>query len=251
MIGKRLAAFQYWPHMVTLVIISLAFLGYRFFAYHYTYSNDSYVAANVINIVSLVSGPITDIYVSENQKVLKGQKLVQIDSLPYKYAMEEISQDQNYKQGSINKASYEKALYLYNHSLIKAPADGYITNFNLRPGQYLSPGQTLFALIESNHWWVLTRYRETALRLIHPGDRAKITIDLYPGKVFHGHVNSIAWGIDRGQATSSTVSPLAPAEATEDWIKIAQRFPVRIDIDNLSAEYPLRIGASATTKTYH
>ncbi|CDZ77105.1 Multidrug resistance protein MdtN [Legionella massiliensis] len=327
---ERLAAFQYWPHLVTVVIIGFAFLGYRYFAYHFTYSNDAYVSANVINMASLVSGPVSKIYVCENQNVVKGQKLIEIDPRPYKYAMdkakadlniakldyenekfaitvasERLKQNQDYlnlskdhlgrykklqAKGDIAdiqlidteakikeqeagvlsaiqelriarenfdnnrvlaaKAAYRRAKYLYNHTLVRAPADGYITNFNLRRGQYISVGQGLFALVETSHWWVVTRYRETAIRLIHPGDKARITIDMYPGKVFHGHVHSIGWGINRVQAGSVAPSTLAYLEATEDWIKIAQRFPVRIYIDDLSPEYPMRIGASATTKTY-
>lgn len=327
---ERLVAFQYWPHLITVLIIGLAFLGYRYFAYYFTYSNDSYVSANIINMASIVSGPITKIYVCENQKVVKDQKLIEIDPRPYKYAMDKAAADLNiakleYENAKLaitvaseklkqsrdyfnlsknhlgryqklqakgdipdiklidteaklneqeagvtaafqelkiaqqnfdnNKvlaatANYNKARYLYNHTLVRAPAEGYITNFNLRRGQYISRGQGLFALVETSRWWVVTRYRETAIRLIHPGDRVRITIDMYPGKVFQGHVHSIGWGINRVQSGAVAPSTLAYLEATEDWIKIAQRFPVRIYIDDLSTDYPLRIGASATTKVY-
>ena len=121
---------------------------------------------------------------------------------------------------------------------------------NVRRGQYIKTGEGLFALVETKHWWVVTRYRETAIRLIKPGDKAKITLDMYPGKTFHGHVKSIGWGINRVQSGDVVQSTLAYLEATEDWIKIAQRFPVRIFFDDLSPEYPLRIGASAVTTTY-
>lgn len=327
---ERLLAFQYWPHLITIIIISLAYLGYRFFAYHFTYSNDAYVSANIVNMASLVSGPVSKIYVCENQKVVKGQKLLEIDPRPYKYAMnkakanlnvakleyenekfaitvasEKLKQNQDFlnlskdhlsryqklqAKGDIAdiqlidteaklkeqeagviaagqelriaqrnfdnnrvlaaEAAYHKARYLYNHTLVRAPTDGYITNFNLRRGQYINVGQGLFALVETRNWWVVTRYRETAIRLIRPGDKARITVDMYPGKVFRGHVHSIGWGINRVQSGDVAPSTLAYLEATEDWIKIAQRFPVRIYFDDLTPEYPMRIGASATTKTY-
>ena len=327
---ERLAAFQYWPHLITLIIIVLAFAGYRYFAYYFTYSNDSYVSANIVNMAAIVSGPISEIDVCENQKVVKGQKLIIIDPRPYKYALQKAEADLNIaklnyennkyavtvaeeklkqaqeavnlsldhliryrklvakgdlpeiqlidtetklkeQQAGVLAASQElriaqenldinpvlaatavleKAKYMYEHTTVVAPADGYITNFNLRRGQYINTGQGLFALVETKLWWVETRYRETALRLIKPGDKAKITIDMYPGKVFHGHVQSIGWGINRVQAGNVASSTLPYLEATEDWIKIAQRFPVRIYIDDVSPEYPLRIGANATTKTY-
>lgn len=148
------------------------------------------------------------------------------------------------------QAELDQAQYLLNHTTLVAPDDGYITNFNVRVGQYINPGKGLFALVETKQWWILTRYRETSLRLIRPGDKAEITIDMYPGKVFHGHVNSIGWGINRVQSGNVAPSTLEYLEATEDWIRIAQRFPVRIFIDDASDEYPLRIGASAETVTY-
>jgi membrane fusion protein (multidrug efflux system) len=148
------------------------------------------------------------------------------------------------------QAELDNANYLLNHTVLIAPEDGYITNFNVRTGQYITAGEGLFALVESKQWWVLTRYRETALRLIKPGDKAQIRVDMYPGKVFHGHVESIGWGINRVQTGNVAPSTLIYLEATEDWIRIAQRFPVRIYIDEPSDEYPLRIGASAETVTY-
>ncbi|HHF7346713.1 MULTISPECIES: HlyD family secretion protein [Legionella] len=327
---ERLAAFPYWPHLITLTIIVLAFAGYRFFAYYYTRSDDAYVSANIINMASLVAGPISKIYVCENQPVKKGQKLIEIDPRPYKYAMDKawaelqiakldyenerlaikvahdklqqnqamlaLSRDhyqrysklqqrgdipeirlinveskiqeqeamvlsaaqelqiaqQNFDDNKViaAKAVYEKARYLYEHTTVLAPTDGYVTNFNLRHGQYISVGQGLFAVVDTKRWWVVTRYRETVIRLIKPGDKAKIMLDMYPGKVFHGHVGSIGWGINRVQSGKVAPSTLVYLEATEYWIKIAQRFPVRIYIDDLTPEYPMRIGASATTITY-
>lgn len=323
-------SFKYWPQLASLAILLLGFLAYRYFAYYDTRSNDAYVSANIVNMKAIVSGPISQRYVVENQRVKKGQKLIEIDPLPYQYAVDEakarlkiaeiafqnsqhevieaqqklkraqvmlgLSQD-HYKRFSalqkkgdeakivlINltdkmkeqeaaieeatqaltiaetnvddsnvlaaKAALNQAEYLLNHTMIIAPEDGFITNFNLRVGQYINAGEGLFALVDTKKWWVLTRYRETAIRLIKPGDKAKITIDMYPGTVFHGHVGSIGWGINRVQQGNVATSTLAYLEPTEDWIRIAQRFPVRIYIDDVSDEYPLRIGASATTVTY-
>lgn len=330
MIKDRLAAFPYWPHLISLGLLLLAFAGYRFFAYHYTRSNDSYVSANIVNMATLVSGPISRIYVADNQAVQAGDKLIEIDPRPYQYAMDKAFADykmaklryetdklsiqvakdklaeaksvlalsldhyQRYlkliQKGAIPeiqlinieskvkdqeamvqsaeqqlkiavnnldvnivlaaKAKYEQARYDFNQTTLVTPTKGFITNFNLRIGQYVTKGEGLFALVETARWWVVTRYRETAIRLIKPGDKAKITIDMYPGKVFHGHVHSIGWGINRVQSGMVAPSTLTYLEATEDWIKIAQRFPVRIYIDDIDPDYPLRIGASAVTTTY-
>lgn len=322
--------FKYWPQVGVACLLICAYGAYRYFAYYDTRSNDAYVSANIVNVAAVVSGPVTQLYVLENQTVKKGEKLIEIDRLPYLYAVEQakakltiaklnyenekiavfkaeqqlqqskimfsLSQDhfKRYtplqakgdlptitlvnlidkmkdQEAAINIAEQElkiaqtnlddspilaaqaelaQAFYMLNHTILHAPEDGYITNFNVRVGQYIKPGEGLFALVETKLWWVVTRYRETAIRLIKPGDKAKITIDMYPGKVFHGHVNSIGWGINRVQSGSVAPSTLEYLEATEDWIRIAQRFPVRIYIDDVSDDYPLRIGASAETVTY-
>lgn len=275
---KESFSFKYWPQATALALLLLGYAAYRYFAYYDTRSSDAYVSAHVINMEALVSGPVTQIYVQENQKVKKGEKLLEIDPLPLHYAVEEaksklniaqlnyqnekemlINEEQQLKKNQnklaenqvlVAQAELDQANYFLNHTTLVAPKDGYITNFNLRVGQYVTAGQGLFAFIEAKLWWIVTRYRETAIRLIQPGDKATIMIDMYPGKVFHGHVQSIAWGVSRTQVDDTTLTPLPYMEATEDWIRIAQRFPVWISIDDLSDEYPLRIGASATTITY-
>ncbi|MCW8400232.1 efflux RND transporter periplasmic adaptor subunit [Legionella sp. PATHC038] len=327
---QKILEFKYWPQIAVLGLLFAGYVAYRYFAYYDTRSNDAYVSANMVNIASLVSGPVTHIYVKENQKVKKGDKLIDIDPLPYTYAVQQakaklniaklnyenekanvIKAEQRLKatqiQLNLSQDHYERysklqskgdmakitlinladkmkeqvaaikeaeeqlriaqtnlddneilaaqaelaqANYLLDHTTLVAPDDGYITNFNLRVGQYVEVGEGLFAFIETKQWWVVTRYRETAIRLIQPGDKAKIMIDMYPGKVFHGHVDSIGWGINRVQSGNVAPSTLVYLEATEDWIRIAQRFPVRIYIDDLTDEYPMRIGANATTITY-
>ncbi|CAM3073468.1 multidrug efflux system [Legionella steigerwaltii] len=327
---KKIFEFKYWPQIAVLALLLAGYAAYRYFAYYDTRSNDAYLSANMVNMASLVSGPVTQIYVKENQRVKKGDKLIEIDSLPYTYAVQQAQAKLNiaklnYENGKANVIKAEQRLqqiqiqlnlsqdhydrysklqskgdmakitlinladkmkeqvaaikeaeeqlriaqtnlddneilaaqaelgqanYLLNHTTLVAPEDGYITNFNIRVGQYIKAGEGLFAFIETKQWWVVTRYRETALRLIQPGDKAKIMIDMYPGKVFHGHVDSIGWGINRVQSGNVAPSTLVYMEATEDWIRIAQRFPVRIYIDDLTDEYPMRIGANATTITY-
>ncbi len=255
----NVSAFRFWPQVGIVILLAVAYGAYRYFAYYDTRSNDAYVSANIINITSLVSGPITKIYIKESQAVKQGDKLVEIDPLPDIYAVQ--SAKAKFNRAKLNntndtneilaaQAELDQANYLLKHTTLIAPEDGYISNFHLRMGQYIQTGHGLFALIETKKWWVVTRYRETAIRLIKPGDRAKIMIDMYPGKVFHGHVKSIGWGINRVQTGNVAPSTLAYLEATEDWIRIAQRFPVHIDIDDLTEEFPMRIGASATTITY-
>lgn len=126
------------------------------------------------------------------------------------------------------------------HCHVYAPNTGRIANFNLRIGDVLNANQTLFSLIEDNIWWVDANYKETNLTRIRPGQKAVISVDIYPNYTFKGVVNSISSG-------SGSVFSILPAEnATGNWVKVTQRFPVKIIITNPSKQYPLRVGASAT-----
>lgn len=125
---------------------------------------------------------------------------------------------------------------------VTAPADGWVSNLRLRPGQVVEPGQPLFALVEANRWWVEANFKETDLARIRPGQPASVTIDMYPGLSLAGQVESI------GPASSAAFSLLPPENATGNWVKVTQRFPVRIRLEGASPDpgRPLRVGASAT-----
>ena len=157
---------------------------------------------------------------------------------------------QNFNTNEIDaeKAALGTAEYNLNQSTIRAPTDGHVTNVYLRKGNYVNSGDFLFALVENDIWWVIARYRETVVRRIHVGDSVHVRFDMYPGKSFHGIVESIGWGINRAESsTQASKSALAYLKPTEDWIQIAQRFPVRIRMIDLPPHYPLRIGATAYT----
>jgi len=126
----------------------------------------------------------------------------------------------------------------YTHVL--APASGYIANLQLRKGDVVTSYQKLFALIEDKSWWAQANYKETQLSRIHPGQTATIKIDMYPGQIFKGKVVSISDG-------SGTSFSLLPSEnASGNWVKVTQRFPVKIVIKEKKLKYPLRLGSSST-----
>ena len=128
-----------------------------------------------------------------------------------------------------------------NHTYVNAPAAGTINNLELRPGDTVNAYQSVFALVEDQQYWISANFKETQLLRIHPGQHASIKIDMYPKLTFTGTVNSISTG-------SGTSFSLIPTEnATGNWVKVTQRFPVKVLIDPSSAgQRPLRIGASAT-----
>jgi membrane fusion protein (multidrug efflux system) len=125
---------------------------------------------------------------------------------------------------------------------VTAPAAGYVSNVTLRPGATVQAGAPLFAIIEANPWWVDANFKETDLARIKVGQKAKIQLDMYPDTTFDGVVDSISAG------SGAAFSVLPPENATGNWVKVTQRFPVRITIANppTDADKPLRVGASAS-----
>lgn len=145
------------------------------------------------------------------------------------------------------EANLLKAQWELSQTTITAPFDGQITNHYLLPGQYLNPGDIAFALIESNNWWVMARFKETLLWQLKLGQTARISIDMYPGETWNGTVESIDWGINRKQASNTAATSALPyLEPTEYWIRLAQRFPVHIRLSpQKNNQVPLRVGGNA------
>lgn len=127
---------------------------------------------------------------------------------------------------------------------ITAPVAGWVSNINLREGAMVIEERPQFSIVEDKHWWVEANFKETDLDRLLPGLSARITIDMYPGVLLDGEVESL------GAGSGAVFSLLPPENATGNWVKVTQRFPVRIRIaprhDDPHNERPLRVGASAT-----
>jgi membrane fusion protein (multidrug efflux system) len=121
-----------------------------------------------------------------------------------------------------------------------APADGLLSNVTLRPGATVQAGAPLFAIIEANRWWVDANFKETDVARIKVGQPATVRLDMYPGVNFDGTVESISSG------SGASFSVLPPENASGNWVKVTQRFPVRISLANPPADKLFRVGASAT-----
>jgi len=129
----------------------------------------------------------------------------------------------------------------------KAPVDGYVTNLNLRLGSQAVENQPIMALVDVNSYWVTGFFRENYIEDVQKGDRAIITLMSYPDKPLVGRVNSLGWGI--AQDDGSTGFDLLPnISPTFEWIRLAQRVPVRIhlDLDKLPEGVKLRVGTTAS-----
>jgi membrane fusion protein (multidrug efflux system) len=126
------------------------------------------------------------------------------------------------------------------HTRVTTPTNGQVSQLGLRPGDVVAGGQAVFALVDSSEFWVDANFKETELARIRVGQAATVSVDLYPDRVFHGVVESVSPG------AGSAFSLLPPENASGNWVKVAQRVPVRVRILDPDSEHPLRLGVSAT-----
>jgi len=125
------------------------------------------------------------------------------------------------------------------YTRITAPVDGYITRKGIETGATIQPGQALMAVVSLNGSWVTANYKESQLTHIRPGQKVSFKVDAYPGKTFNGTVESIMAG------TGAAFSLLPPENASGNYVKVVQRIPVKIMIDQTSdPDHLLRVGMS-------
>lgn len=139
-------------------------------------------------------------------------------------------------------ANLEQARLNLKYARIYSPVDGIVANLTARPGSYVQAGQPLFALIDTQSWWVDANFKETQMAGVLPGKHAKIRLDSCPDIEFDGVVDSIAGG------TGASFSLLPPQNANSNWVKVTQRIPVRIRLGQQNPSCPFIIGTSADVK---
>ena len=143
------------------------------------------------------------------------------------------------------KAELETARLNLEFTEVKASVDGYITNLELRLGSQAVANQPIAALVDVNSFWVDGFFRETLVGRIQPGDAAVITLMSYPNAPLRGKVDSLGWGI--AQQDGSTGEDLLPSiSPTFEWIRLAERVPVRVHLEQVPEEVELRVGTTAS-----
>ena len=143
------------------------------------------------------------------------------------------------------KAELETAKLDMEFTRVEAPVDGYVTNLNLRLGSTAVANQPALALVDTNSFWIHGYFRENYIAGISEGNRAIITLMSYPDKPLDGIVDSLGWGIS--QEDGSTGEDLLPTiNPTFEWIRLAQRVPVRIHLVNVPEDVKLRVGTTAS-----
>lgn len=271
--------------MTAAMLLVAAVLGAALWRYYMVdpWTRDGTVRANVVSIAPEVSGTVVDIKVVDNQFVHKGDILYVIDPTRFRLALTQaqataesrkqdmiVAQQRSARRAALSDLAASKeekeqfsgnaavAAANYNEavaeveiakvnlerSVIHAPVNGYVTNLLLRQGDYASAGQKSVSVIDSDSFWIAGYFEETKLAQIRRGDVAHIKLMGFTGDVV-GHVESLARGItdqngDSGSEGLETVNPVFT------WVRLAQRFPVRIHVDQVPAGIDLAMGMTCT-----
>ncbi|MDR6293188.1 MULTISPECIES: HlyD family secretion protein [Inquilinus] len=141
------------------------------------------------------------------------------------------------------QAQLDRARLDLSYAAVTAPDDGIVTRVDdLQVGDFVNPGADVFSLLSSRQIWVEANFRETGLTHMRPGQEASIDVDAYPDRSFKAHIVSMSPG------TGSDFSVLPPENATGNWVKVVQRLPVRLELDEVDPGRPLFSGISATVR---
>jgi RND family efflux transporter MFP subunit len=272
---------------LTLALVAAAVgVGHRTWD-HYReapWTRDGRVRADVIQIAPDVSGLVEQVVVHDNQVVRKGELLFTIDRARHQLALAQAEATLEGLRAQIEQAKRENRRNVTLGDLVpaelreqgvtkldqlkanlsqasatldtarlnlartevKAPVDGWVTNLDLRPGAYATAGRPVFALVDQHSLHVQGYFEETKLGRIQVGAPVRVRM-IGETQWLDGHVDSIAAGIeDRERGGSSSL--LANVNPTFNWVRLAQRIPVRVQLDRVPPETRLIMGRTATVE---
>ncbi|MFO1319109.1 MAG: HlyD family secretion protein [Burkholderiales bacterium] len=138
------------------------------------------------------------------------------------------------------KAALDAATIELGRTTVRAPAAGTVSNMRLQVGEHIDKGVAVFSIISSQPAWIEANYKETQLTYMRVGQRARVTVDAYPELEWPAVVSSIS------PATGAEFAVLPPQNASGNWVKVVQRVPVRIDVEQPPGQPPLRAGMTVT-----
>lgn len=276
---------------LTALLFAAGCFGVREVWNRYMYSpwtRDARIAADVVAVAPDVSGFITELHVKDNQMVHKGDVLFVIDQERYKLAeaaaeagvaarhaamimqsriadrrakltsaaVSDEARENAHLNAEAARAAYEGALVdrstaelNLKRTVIYAPVNGYVTNLTVVAGQFASIGTRVLAIIDSNSYYVKGYFEETKLPFLAVGQPVTVHLMGHDAEIM-GHVDSVSRGItDRDNTTGPEL--LAAVTPTFEWVRLAQRIPVRIHIDNVPAGVVISAGMTCTVIAEH
>ena len=249
------------------------------------WTRDSQVRANIVGIAPRVSGPIIHVAVHDNQQIKIGDLLFEIDPTDFtaqlnvasgqvlnsEASLKQRQQDldrqsqlyknhvvaeQDFQNAQDNfsaaqaelisaKANLELARLNLSYTKVFAPVNGYVTNMNTSEGTYVTAGKQLIALVDGSSFWIAAYFKETQVPHIEIGQKANLSLMGYK-QGFQGVVRSIGWGVFVQDGSGSEATGLLPEiSQTIDWVRLPQRFPVRIEPSGVPP-VALRIGQTVS-----
>ncbi len=254
--------FRSWQAIAGLAAIAVIIAaGYAYWRHSTLFpsTDNAYVQANIVQIAPLTSGLVTEVDVKEYTHVKSGDVLVRLDPAPFEAALKAAEARLTLAQQQASaaaqsptqapaakanvdqaQAGVDQAKLELDHATIKAPVDGIVGRVRVRPGSIVKAGMGLFPLVDTSKWWLDANFKETDLARIEPGQKATISIDLFPSHEFTGEVEAVS------PASGSAFSLLPPENSTGSWVKTTQRFPVRVSLTLQPGDPEMRIGASAS-----
>jgi multidrug resistance efflux pump len=272
--------------LVTLVIVGGGIVAGRYLWNYYLvapWTRDGRVRADVITVAPDVEGLVAAVLVVDNQHVKKGDVLFRIDSARFELALQQAEATMADRRASADEADREQARYLkltnisvseqvqqqkiaaaqsadaqyrlavadravaalnLARSQVMSPVDGVVTNVELEPGDYVTAGKGVMALVDSETLRVEGYFEETKLPRIHVGDKVRVRL-MGQKQILNGHVTSITAGIE-DRERSDTADLLANINPTFSWVRLSQRIPVRVKLDDVPPGVELVLGRTAT-----
>ncbi|RMN58084.1 Secretion protein HlyD [Pseudomonas syringae pv. apii] len=283
--ARNLCMKKFYSLIATLLVLAIALWIGRTLWVDYMdspWTRDGRVRADIINVAADVSGTVVDVPVHDNQWVKRGDLLMQIDPEHYRIAVKQAqallaSRKATWEMRKLNarrradmdelvisaenrddasnvatsaladyqlaQAQLEAAELNLARTRVLAAVDGYVTNLNVHRGDYARIGEAKMAVVDMNSFWVYGFFEETKLPHLKVGDPADL--QLMSGEVLKGHVESIARGIyDRDNPQSREL--IADVNPTFNWVRLAQRVPVRIHLDQVPQDVLLAAGMTCT-----
>jgi membrane fusion protein, multidrug efflux system len=267
-------------YRATTILVSagaIAIVIYALYARTHVSTDDASIDAHIASLSAKVAGQVERVVVEENQKVKKGDLLVEIDPRDFQVKLAQMKAEKDaadaearratadatrYKQlferqqvsrqtldrsvadadvavarAKVAEAKMEAAGLDLSYTKITAPEDGTVAKRAVEVRSYVQVGQPLMAVIPKTVW-VVAKFKETQLKKIKPGQKVRIRVDAYPGRRFDGHVDSIQPGAE------ARFSLFPPENATGNYVKVVQRVPVKILFDEPTDGYWLAPGMS-------
>lgn len=270
---------------ITLALVAAALVGAKSLWKHYQvepWTRDGRVRADIVQIAPDVSGFVTKVVVANDQPVKVGQPLFYVDRERYELALAQADAavaahravlvqarremarnaglgelvaaevtEQSRAEAEQAQASLAQAIAARNvaalnlrRTVVAAPTDGYLSDLTLRIGDYVNAGKPVIALIDSRSFRVDGYFEETKLKSLHVGQPVSVTV-MGEDHALRGHIQSIAAGIE-DRDRSSGESMLPDVNPTFSWVRLAQRIPVRIALDEKPNDLRLIAGRTAT-----